>query len=516
MADSSPSSSSRTRTLDSTLKLGDTSSAAASSSRTSLCTICLSKSAVYTCPRCQVRTCSLPCSTAHKTQGEGCSGIRNKAAYIPMNQYGYMALMDDYTFLEDVGRKIGDWGKEIVVGGYQAGSSSATGGKDFRGRGRGRGRGGSRGRGRGGQTLQASGTRSKRDVLKMELDFLDIEMEQLPVGMERRILNQSTWDFNDRTALLTIEFVFQPPRFLSPTSPPPQPIRMLTHRNRLDRSLMTNLSARLAEQSASKKKEKPLPEWIVDLIQPHSEDPDAFVKPICAMRTKLDPLASLSSSRMNGHAGLRPGHVTRKAFYRLDYTAPLTATLKHKDFVEFPTIEVWEDGSFEGIIVDDHGALVRRESDLDDEIDGGRARKRRKMGKKEGKKALGGLLGGYGSDSQGSGEEATEEKSVFNMLSGYAGSDDEGDESRDTDLARKAFESQFDYELGDEDAEGETDEEYEEDEEEGPDAASKDPEALAKLLQELRQAGALRGPRRDGPLVDDEEQVDWGDSGDER
>lgn len=36
---------------------------------------------------------------------------------------------------------------------------------------------------------------SKRDVLKMQLDFRDIEIEFLPNGMERRTLNQSTWDF---------------------------------------------------------------------------------------------------------------------------------------------------------------------------------------------------------------------------------------------------------------------------------------------------------------------------------
>ena len=114
-----------------------------------------------------------------------------------MNQYGYMALMDDYVFLEEVGRSVGEWGREIVEGGYQANNGGQSG--DARGRGRGRGRGKGRGRGRGvgvgGQAFKADGSRSKRDVLKMELDFVDIEMDQLPVGMERRILNQSTWDF---------------------------------------------------------------------------------------------------------------------------------------------------------------------------------------------------------------------------------------------------------------------------------------------------------------------------------
>lgn len=46
-----------------------------------------------------------------------------------------------------------------------------------------------------------SETRTKRDVLKMELDFLDIEMDLLPVGMERRTLNQSSWDLKCVTGL---------------------------------------------------------------------------------------------------------------------------------------------------------------------------------------------------------------------------------------------------------------------------------------------------------------------------
>ena len=93
----------------------------------SVCVICEKNVAIYTCPRCSTRTCSLICSTGHKTRGEGCSGIRNKAAYVPMNQYGYMALMDDYVYLEDVGRKVGEWGKEIVQGGYSSNNGNSNG-----------------------------------------------------------------------------------------------------------------------------------------------------------------------------------------------------------------------------------------------------------------------------------------------------------------------------------------------------------------------------------------------------
>jgi hypothetical protein len=155
-----------------------------------LCAVCNHRYSIYTCPRCSTRTCSLPCSTTHKSSN-GCSGERNKVAYVPMNQYGWGTMMDDYVFLEDVGRRVGDWGKEIVRGGFGMRGADGTRGK---GRGDGRGKGRGRGRGRGGDWGNGGG-RTKRDVLKMQLESRDIDMDLLPVGMERRKVNQSSWDF---------------------------------------------------------------------------------------------------------------------------------------------------------------------------------------------------------------------------------------------------------------------------------------------------------------------------------
>ena len=74
---------------------------------------------------------------------------------------------------------------------------------------------------------------------------------------------------------------------------------------------------------------------------------------------------------------------------------------------------------------------------------------------------------------------------------------------------------------GDEDADGETDDgegDYEfDDDADANEGTVQDPEALAKLLEQLREAGALRDPGGDSriPGADDEEQVDWGDSEEE-
>ncbi len=196
------------------------------------------------------------------------------------------------------------------------------------------------------------------------------------------------------------------------------------------------------------------------------------------MSTPLDPLASLNSRPSLP----QPGRLLRTGFYKLDPSRSIGALLKHKHFVEFPTIEIWEEDAFQGTIVDDRGAAVH------DDYDSPRP-KRRKLNAKQAKKAMSGLLGGYGSEEN---DEGAEERNVLNMLGGYAESgDEEGEED-----------------WGDEDAEGETDEEYE-----------KDPEVLAAMLQKLRDAGALRDPGADSAFagygVADDEQVDWGESGGE-
>ncbi|KAI3368551.1 hypothetical protein L3Q82_025556 [Scortum barcoo] len=46
---------------------------------------------------------SLLCVKKHK-EGSGCSGVRNKTAFVSLSQFDEMALLSDYRFLEDTGR----------------------------------------------------------------------------------------------------------------------------------------------------------------------------------------------------------------------------------------------------------------------------------------------------------------------------------------------------------------------------------------------------------------------------
>lgn len=94
-------------------------------------------------------------------------------------------MANDYTYLEELGRKAAEWGLDIVKGGYMTSAISAR-----RARGRGRER---RELKEGRRGVAKEGGRGKRECLRMQLDSRDVDMEILPLGMERRQLNQSTW-----------------------------------------------------------------------------------------------------------------------------------------------------------------------------------------------------------------------------------------------------------------------------------------------------------------------------------
>lgn len=166
------------------------------SSRNSPCAICCLHPSKYTCPRCSVRTCSLACFNAHKkgspssingTSDGGCSGERNKVAYVPPNKYGYGQMMDDYAFLEETRRKVEGWGTSSAVGGAAGASGPAS-------------TAGPQGKGKKAQHPQqqggGAGAQARNDVLAREVQARlgGARVVFLPEGMQRRRLNQSGWN----------------------------------------------------------------------------------------------------------------------------------------------------------------------------------------------------------------------------------------------------------------------------------------------------------------------------------
>ncbi|XP_041774402.1 box C/D snoRNA protein 1-like [Anopheles merus] len=68
--------------------------------RLGYCEACSANAAKYTCPRCDVKTCSMECLNIHKAELK-CNGIRDRTKYIPLVKMTKMDLMNDYYFLED-------------------------------------------------------------------------------------------------------------------------------------------------------------------------------------------------------------------------------------------------------------------------------------------------------------------------------------------------------------------------------------------------------------------------------
>jgi hypothetical protein len=369
-----------------------------------------------------------------------------------MNAYGYGTMMNDYVFLEDIGRKKEEWGREIVKGSLMAGREQQRGG----GRGRGRGRGGASSR-------KEQQTRTKRDVLKARLEEMAIDVDLVPLGMQRRNLNQSIFDLKRNIPLLTIEFNLHfpvnsvlPSKNADPTTQA-QTYTLLTHRNALtpDSSLLSIIQAVLTEKST--RKDPPVPSWALELVCPNSEDPQGFVIPDFVM---VAPLAVVT------------GQARGKAHYKLDPTAALSKALQGTQFIEFPTIEIHEE--FKGLVVSSETQALNHSIAQDER--GEPAAKRRKLDVRAGKKMTG-LLGGYGSS-----EESDVEGEAHPEVVGSHGLDGLG---------------VYDHSDDEEGEEGEGQEEV------------MDPEKLLELLKQV-EGHPLAGTG----TVDEEDGdgVDWGDS----
>ncbi|KAF8559054.1 hypothetical protein OG21DRAFT_868537 [Imleria badia] len=371
------------------------SSGSSAQSEPRICALCTTP-ARYKCPRCATPTCSLPCSRKHK-QDTRCTGERDKVHYVPMNAYGWGTMMRDYCFLEDVGRKVSDWGSEIVRGGYMDhhGASKAASARKSSSR------------------RKPTTGKSKRDVLRDHLEMQGINVELLPAGMERRNLNQSTFDQKSKCALLTIELVFYPPTTLaSISSSPPPSYKILSHRNSLSTTLLTVLQRQVSVTlSKSQKQKENTPDWLPSIVTPHPEAPECFVPPHCYIRANTE----------------FPQAPNAAYYHKLEPTLSLSELLQRTSFIEFLTIHVFDPdaSSFCGTVVDKSGSIVRVLED--DQVNSTRAVKRRKLNKTVGQKAVFNLIGGYGSEGGSPSEEETANNYLTGLatLEAYSGSDDE-------------------------------------------------------------------------------------------
>ncbi|XP_014355574.1 box C/D snoRNA protein 1 [Papilio machaon] len=67
------------------------------------CEVCDAREAIYTCPKCEVKTCCLSCVRIHKKELE-CDGIRDRTKFIRMKDFTDTDLLSDYRLLEECAR----------------------------------------------------------------------------------------------------------------------------------------------------------------------------------------------------------------------------------------------------------------------------------------------------------------------------------------------------------------------------------------------------------------------------
>ncbi|PYH75749.1 hypothetical protein BO82DRAFT_437203 [Aspergillus uvarum CBS 121591] len=92
---------------------------------TDLCTICHLQPPKYRCPRCNTRTCSLPCTRRHKLWSQ-CSGVRDPAAYLRRSELATETAFDrDFNFITGIERSIERAGRDAENRGIRVDGDAA-------------------------------------------------------------------------------------------------------------------------------------------------------------------------------------------------------------------------------------------------------------------------------------------------------------------------------------------------------------------------------------------------------
>lgn len=73
--------------------------------RLGICSVCSECAAKYSCPACDVRSCSVSCIKTHK-RSKPCSGIRDRTAKVEKENMDNLMLLSDYRFLEEIDHKL--------------------------------------------------------------------------------------------------------------------------------------------------------------------------------------------------------------------------------------------------------------------------------------------------------------------------------------------------------------------------------------------------------------------------
>lgn len=131
----------------------------------------------YTCPRCGIHTCSLPCVKKHKTWAQ-CSGVRNPAEYRKRAELATPASVDkDFNFIANVERAITKADNHVLERGI--GLAPA-------------------------HHLRPGALRPKVDL---EIEERAIRVIRAPKGLSRAKQNKTHWVSQQKSVMWTVEWI---------------------------------------------------------------------------------------------------------------------------------------------------------------------------------------------------------------------------------------------------------------------------------------------------------------------
>ncbi|XP_075567342.1 box C/D snoRNA protein 1 [Pelecanus crispus] len=133
------------------------------------CETCSEEEAKYRCPRCMKYSCSLLCVKKHKL-ALSCNGVRDKTAFVSVNDFTDLNLLSDYRFLEDVGRTADAAARHPIV--------------------------------------HSSTTKKPLYCLRNKARRCNIDLRTLPVGFTKRRENSTTFNFTEKKFYWHLKLVF--------------------------------------------------------------------------------------------------------------------------------------------------------------------------------------------------------------------------------------------------------------------------------------------------------------------
>ncbi|KAI1179849.1 hypothetical protein F4777DRAFT_401882 [Nemania sp. FL0916] len=311
---------------------------------TSLCIICRTDSPKYKCPRCEARTCSLPCVKKHKIWSS-CNGERDATVYVTLDKLKTDAGVDhDYNFLTGIERsmeraeRVLRDDKDILP---QERSHPPPNKRARLSGGRGRGK-----------TTVDDGLRRLDKFSRHRMRELGIHVSLVPYGMTRSKENMSSWNRRTQTINWQVEWLFFDTGRCPASDVQPQAKRML-HKAldetplyaafadavEHDRQRRLTDHERSEEKKALKKQQTP--------TQRPQEPTGTWQDSTCPLQNHIN--GSWSGSAADGlYAArikfrfflLRPNVPSREAqkLVPLDASAGLANLLAGQEIVEFPTI----------------------------------------------------------------------------------------------------------------------------------------------------------------------------------